>query len=165
MRKYLLKEQTISEFTSPHELASLVQAAVAKYIQEAGNQRTEKVSPQPTISWDIDKDGSPYPGLLHFKRKYAPVFFGREREVREILDRLHTHRPRFLMVSGDSGVGKSSFVEAGLLPVLEESGLPGGQACAWVRTVPSGGPHPFDALMRAFHVQAERAGMCLFRKG
>ena len=30
------------------------------------------------ITWDINKDGSPYPGLMHFTRKYAPVFFGRE---------------------------------------------------------------------------------------
>lgn len=165
LRRHLLTEKMASQFSSPYELASLVQAAVAKQIQGAGDLKPEKVSPQPTIIWNIKKDGSPYPGLLHFKRKHAPVFFGREEEVREILDRLHTHRPRFLMVSGASGVGKSSFVEAGLLPVLEESGLPDGQDCAWVRMVPSGGPHPYDALMRALHTLSERAGLDPYQKG
>ena len=36
------------------------------------------VEPQdvPTkITWDIRKDGSPYPGLMHVTRKYARVFF------------------------------------------------------------------------------------------
>ena len=76
----------------------------------------------------------------------------------EILDRLHTHRTRFTLVSGDSGVGKSSFVDAGVLPVLEERGLPGGQDCVCVRMVPSHGRHPFDALMGALHTPAEQAG-------
>ena len=165
LRKYLFKEKMASEFSSPHELASLVQASVARHLQEKGNLSFDRTLTQPTNTWNIEKDGSPYPGLMNFKRKYAPVFFGREAEVREVLDRLLTNSPRFLLISGDSGVGKSSFVEAGLLPVLEESGLPGGQACEWVRMVPSGGPHPFDALMRALHTQAERAGLAPYEMG
>ncbi|MEE4609022.1 MAG: ATP-binding protein [Desulfobacteraceae bacterium] len=72
----------------------------------------------PVITWDIGPDGnrSPYPGLMHFTRFYAPVFFGREAEVRRILDRLQARGIRFLLVSGDSGVGKSSVVDAGVLP-------------------------------------------------
>src|SRR5262249_17754309 len=42
------------------------------------------------ITWDIskNKDGSPFPGLMHFTRKYARVFFGRDDEIREILYRM-----------------------------------------------------------------------------
>ena len=41
----------------------------------------EKTETAPAITWDIEKDGSPYPGLMHFTRKYAPVFFGRDAEI------------------------------------------------------------------------------------
>lgn len=119
----------------------------------------------PAITWDLKKDGSPYPGLMHFTRRHAPVFFGREAELRDILDRLNTPKTRFILVSGDSGVGKSSFVYAGLLPKLEESGLPDGHDCLSVRMVPSQGLDPFDALMRALHVQAERAGLGSYTLG
>ena len=158
LRKHLLTEKLASEFSSPYELASLVQAAVTKILQKDIKQQAEKASQPSLITWDIKKEGSPYPGLMHFKRKYAPVFFGREAEVREILDRLHTHRTRFMLVSGDSGVGKSSFVDAGVLPVLQKQGLPGGQDGMCVRMVPSHGDHPFDAMLRALHTPAEQAG-------
>ncbi len=158
LRKHLLTEKLASEFSSPYELASMVQAAVAKHLQESDKRRAHKTASPPDVTWDIKKEGSPYPGLMHFKRKYAPMFFGREAEVREILERLHTHRTRFMLVSGDSGVGKSSFVDAGVLPVLEKHGLPGGQDGMCVRMVPSHGEHPFDALLRALHAPAEQAG-------
>ncbi|GKS56561.1 hypothetical protein YTPLAS18_00880 [Nitrospira sp.] len=44
--------------------------------------------PAPTITWDIDKLGSPYPGLFHFTCNHAPAFFGPDAEVRAVLDRL-----------------------------------------------------------------------------
>jgi formylglycine-generating enzyme required for sulfatase activity len=164
LRRHLLQEKMASPFSSPHELASLVQAGVVRHLQAAGRLSAIQ-NTQPAITWPIDTQGSPYPGLLHFTRRHSPVYFGREREVREVFDRLHTHRPRFLLVSGDSGVGKSSFVEAGLLPLLEESGLPGAPECTWVRMVPSGGPHPFDALMRALDAHAKQAGRDPFQTG
>jgi ABC-type lipoprotein export system ATPase subunit len=60
------------------------------------------------------------PHLLHFTRRYAPVFFGREAEVRELLDRLTASEGRFVIVSGDSGCGKSSLVDAGALSRLQD---------------------------------------------
>ncbi|MGH7232194.1 MAG: DUF4062 domain-containing protein, partial [Nitrospiraceae bacterium] len=77
------------------------------------------------LTWPEGK--SPYPGLMNFTREYAPVFFGRDLEVSEILDRMHGLEGRFILVSGDSGVGKSSVVAAGVLPQIEEGGLPGGE--------------------------------------
>ena len=63
---------------------------------------------------------SPYPGLRPFDRDETEVFFGREEQVDELLDRLSQHR--FLAVVGVSGCGKSSLVRAGVLPALEELG-------------------------------------------
>ncbi len=60
---------------------------------------------------------NPYPGLASFQEKDAARFFGRDREIEEILDRLASHR--LLAVIGVSGCGKSSLVRAGVIPVLK----------------------------------------------
>jgi ABC-type arginine transport system ATPase subunit len=96
---------------------------------------------------------------MHFTRKYAPVFFGREVEVHEILDRMRLPEGRFLIISGDSGVGKSSIVDAGILSELEEGGLPGNESCECVRMVPGQGSQPFGALMTALGSFTTRAGL------
>src|SRR5262249_39029934 len=62
------------------------------------------------------------------------------------------------IISGDSGVGKSSVVDAGILLRLEEGGLPGSESCVTVRMVPGQGNRPFGALMTALGSAAARAG-------
>ena len=165
VRQYLLTEKLASHFSSPHELAALVLAAVAKHREE--NNKMEEATRQgiattPAITWDINKKGSPYPGLMHFTRTYAPVFFGREAEVREILDRMRTPEGRFLIISGGSGTGKSSVVDAGVLPRIEESGIGKESRCVCARMIPSQGSDPFDALLRPLHAYAERAGLNVY---
>jgi hypothetical protein len=117
------------------------------------------------ITWDTSKDGSPYPGLMHFTRKYSRVFFGRGDEIREILYQMQKPEGRFVIVSGGSGTGKSSLVDAGILPKLEQTGLPGVGTCFCVRVVPSQGNHPFDALTRALHSQVEQVGFRAYDLG
>jgi formylglycine-generating enzyme required for sulfatase activity len=60
--------------------------------------------------------GNPYPGLRAFEKDDAHLFFGREKQVREVVSLLALHR--FLAVVGVPGSGKSSLVKAGLLPAL-----------------------------------------------
>jgi hypothetical protein len=138
LREYLLTEKTASFFSSPHQLASLVQAAVTKQLEESKKSKTGTIKqpePSPAITWEIEKNGSPYPGLMHFKREYAPVFFGREAEINEILDRICLPEGCFVIVSGGSGTGKSSLMQASCRgwnkPACLESGLV--SACAWCR--------------------------------
>jgi len=63
---------------------------------------------------------------FHFLKRYtqaeAPVFFGRGREIRDLFQRITNplSSPAILLY-GQSGVGKSSLLEAGLLPRLEKS--------------------------------------------
>ncbi len=68
-------------------------------------------------------DRPPYPGLMAFEEADAPVFFGRDRSIREGVDSLIKMRrygtSRLLMLLGASGSGKSSVVRAGLLPQLK----------------------------------------------
>jgi len=61
----------------------------------------------------------PYRGLLPFDGDQRALFFGRDVEVRDIVERLR-YEP-FVLVAGDSGVGKSSLCRAGVIPVLLET--------------------------------------------
>src|SRR5688572_7520454 len=71
-----------------------------------------------------ESDGSPYPGLEAFTERDAAVFFGRDGEVTELLERLHPVAParlnRLVTVVGPSGVGKTSLIQAGVLPRLRQ---------------------------------------------
>lgn len=60
---------------------------------------------------------APYPGLRPFESEECDIFFGRERQTDELLEKLQ--RNRFLAVVGPSGCGKSSLVRAGLIAALE----------------------------------------------
>jgi diguanylate cyclase (GGDEF)-like protein len=62
---------------------------------------------------------NPYRGLEAFTEDDAAVFFGREAESQALAERVMA-RPVTVVV-GSSGVGKSSLVQAGLLPRLHDS--------------------------------------------
>jgi hypothetical protein len=69
----------------------------------------------------------PYPGLRAFRVDEAPIFFGRDRETDELMEKLSDPRDRLIVVVGASGSGKSSLVAAGLLPRLQKNAIPGSQ--------------------------------------
>ena len=165
LRKELLTETYVSEFSDPQQLARLVLAAVKTQLEQLAHSADETAQPSDVpspIIWDINTQGSPYPGLLHFTRKHASVFCGRELEVGEVLDRLRQPENRFLLISGTSGSGKSSLVEAGVIPQMENGGLSSDLPYTCVRMVPSQGSHLFDALVRPLHAVVERAGSSAF---
>ncbi len=70
----------------------------------------------------------PYPGLRPFEEGEEHLFFGRERQIDRMIDRLA--RRRFLAVVGGSGSGKSSLVTCGLQPALRR-GLMASAGTAW----------------------------------
>jgi hypothetical protein len=59
---------------------------------------------------------NPFPGLRPFEPDEDHLFFGREKEIDDLLRRLRV--TRFLSVVGSSGSGKSSLVRSGLIPSL-----------------------------------------------
>ncbi len=77
------------------------------------------------FAWPPEDDPKrpPYRGLLPLEAEDAGIFFGRESEVIDALDRLRglnmTPPPRLLVILGASGAGKSSFLRAGLWPRLK----------------------------------------------
>ncbi len=69
--------------------------------------------------WDPSR--TPYPGLLAFEAEQAPVFFGQDKAIEKLGERLASlaqRAPAALLVLGASGTGKSSLVRAGVLPRL-----------------------------------------------
>ncbi|GAC1349888.1 MAG: hypothetical protein NVSMB27_27210 [Ktedonobacteraceae bacterium] len=97
---------------------------------------------------------NPYKGLRAFTQNDVTDFFGRDRLIEELVDRMKsmltsgppgTPTVRLLAVIGPSGSGKSSVVMAGLLPQLQRGVLPGSQE--WVYLEPMvPGTHSLEAL-------------------
>ena len=86
----------------------------------------------------VDDNHSPYPGLAAFTEADAEFFFGREAEVVQLWRKITSRR--LLSVIGPSGVGKSSFLRAGLIPAAPEG---------WGILICQPGEAPFAALARA----------------
>ncbi|MEO7909419.1 MAG: TIR domain-containing protein, partial [Roseiflexaceae bacterium] len=84
----------------------------------------------------------PYPGMVPFDEADSARFFGREREVRELVERLRLQP--FLAVIGASGSGKSSLVRAGLIPALRRSHAFG--SGDWVVRTMRPGATPLETL-------------------
>lgn len=62
---------------------------------------------------------NPYPGIRSFKVDESHLFFGREKQIGELIDILD--RASFVAITGASGSGKSSIIKAGLIPALLQS--------------------------------------------
>lgn len=65
--------------------------------------------------------GNPYVGLASFDQAHAEVFFGRDHACRDVLNRLDAavlDGLAFVLVHGRSGAGKSSLIEAAVVPSL-----------------------------------------------
>jgi tRNA A-37 threonylcarbamoyl transferase component Bud32 len=77
------------------------------------------LSTEESDSGPADDERSPYPGLAAYGVDDADHFVGREREVETLANRLV--RSPLVAVLGPSGVGKSSFIHAGLLARLGDS--------------------------------------------
>ncbi len=88
--------------------------------------------------------GNPYRGLQAFEARHRSVFFGRGAEIRAVVDRLRG--ASFVLVAGDSGVGKSSLARAGVLPVFSEQSRDGR---AWSALSLMPGRRPLQTLVSA----------------
>ena len=71
--------------------------------------------------WDSTR--SPFPGLLAYDEADAAIFFGRDDDIRRLIERLNARRAqggiKLIALLGASGSGKSSLIRAGVLPRLK----------------------------------------------
>jgi len=108
------------------------------------------------------KNDNPFPGLRPFREDEEHLFFGRERQIDRMIDKL---RPsRFLAIVGTSGCGKSSLVNCGLRPALHR-GLMSQAGTAWRVAQFRPGNQPIRALAHTlaapgvlFSEETERTG-------
>ena len=110
--------------------------------------RAAGLDPNDSFTWDPTRT-PPFPGFRSFEAQDAGIYFGRDAEVHEVIEKLRAlDRPgeaRLLVVVGSSGSGKSSLVRAGVIPRLKK-------AYAWLVVPPfrpSGAATPLDSLRLA----------------
>jgi WD40 repeat protein len=74
------------------------------------------------LPWDNKRP--PYPGLMAFEEADAAIYFGRDDDIRALIQRLEGRRvqggEKLVVVLGASGSGKSSLLRAGVAPRLKQ---------------------------------------------
>jgi hypothetical protein len=105
---------------------------------------TDGVAPPPLVSVSGVID-SPYRGLSAFEEQDAAFFFGRETATTQVLGRMSRllQGAGLLVVSGVSGAGKSSLLQAGVLPRIRGAGLasaPGSESWPCLVLTPTRAP-------------------------
>jgi hypothetical protein len=84
---------------------------------------SSKAVPKPPEPWRII---NPYRGLLALEEQDADFFFGRDLETAGVLEAVINKSGRLIALIGNSGVGKSSLVQAGIIGSLKRQRWPGG---------------------------------------
>jgi len=125
-------------------------ALVAACLQSDPASRPTAQEVMATLEWLIlgtsaDDGRSPFRGLEAFSERDAKDFHGRADDIEAALERLRV--VPLLPIVGPSGVGKSSFVFAGLVPRLRES-------AGWETRVLRPGRRPWSSLAAALGCDA-----------
>jgi WD40 repeat protein/DNA-binding SARP family transcriptional activator len=140
----------------PREVDQVIARATAKDAEDRFGDILEVAAAYRAVSAagvgapePVSEIRNPYKGLRAFLEADAGDFFGRESVARRLVDRLSepVEGARFLAVVGPSGSGKSSVVQAGLVPALRRGALPGSERWFVVDVLP--GAHPFRELESA----------------
>jgi WD40 repeat protein/serine/threonine protein kinase len=138
----------------PRELIQIVDRCLCKIKEQRWQSATELLAALiPFLpgyrTIDLQVDESPYAGLSSFQEGDAGKFFGRNQEIAELVTKIRDQP--LLAVVGSSGVGKSSFVRAGVIPALKRSGEP------WEALIIRPGRTPIEALASMIQPMVARA--------
>lgn len=99
------------------------QQGIELYAVEWLNQVAERLDIETALFYSGE---CPYRGLEAFRAEHHNIYFGRQAEVETVIVKLkqreQAHTPGLLIISA-SGTGKSSFVQAGLIPALSRGQL------------------------------------------
>ncbi|MFD6108595.1 helix-turn-helix domain-containing protein [Streptomyces yangpuensis] len=101
-----------------------------------------------TVAGPRTETECPYRGLPAFTERDARWFFGRERATAELAERVFERIGSGpLMLVAPSGAGKSSLLNAGLVPALRSGGLPMPGADSWPVVGLTPTAHPLEELL------------------
>jgi WD40 repeat protein len=98
---------------------------------------------------------NPFPGLRPFAPEESDLFFGREVESREVMQKLLNNR--FITVIGASGSGKSSLIYCGVLPKIRDLGQK--ESSFWRIIMFRPGNNPFGNLGEAIAEHVTETGL------
>ena len=112
--------------------------------------------PKPVEPW---RAINPYRGLVALDEQDADFFFGRDAETGDIINHMIASPGSMIALVGNSGVGKSSLVQAGVIGSLKRQRWPGGgdrwpetlkDSRAWAYLSMKPGEDPLAALVSEF---------------
>jgi hypothetical protein len=110
----------------------------------------EPAAPEPAATVD---ERNPWLGLAAFTEETRQYFFGRDEEIAELVRRVQ--RKLLTILFGQSGLGKTSILRAGLVPRLRGQGY----CPVYVRIDYSrGSPEPAEQIKHAILRDARRSG-------
>src|SRR4030095_226021 len=95
---------------------------------------------------------NPFVGLRPFESDESLLFFGRQTQTMEILQRLHYYH--FVAITGGSGSGKSSLIRAGVIPSLKAGYLVLSRD-QWIIAIMKPGQSPIRNLVNAIFEQSD----------
>ncbi len=104
----------VNQFTDEYHFRKVITNQIRKVLN---NFLTDEFKSAIKKTWC----DNPYMGLSAFDYKHAPIFYGRKNDSEILYERIQeqiTKGKPFLLIGGSSGVGKSSLLRAGLLPLL-----------------------------------------------
>ncbi|MEO0814963.1 MAG: serine/threonine-protein kinase, partial [Myxococcota bacterium] len=110
-------ESVVTDASS--ELSNVLEQCLEKRRDNRIGSALELIRALETLKGTKEKRSStsPYPGLAAFSEDDGDRFFGRSNDVAKVVRRLE--EIPLIAVVGPSGVGKSSFVQAGVVPALK----------------------------------------------
>jgi eukaryotic-like serine/threonine-protein kinase len=151
---------SVTDYQSLQDFEEVFRKDFRRYLASRLSRDGERVVSRPKVRrWQ----SSPFRGLNLFGFEHSPIFYGRTKSIGEVLEAMEAQvrvgRP-FVIVVGPSGSGKSSLIQAGVLPLLTQPGTIEGIGL-WRRAVTrpgagGSGGDCFDALAAAL---LERTGL------
>jgi len=111
-------EHTFKRAFFPFEASDKFEQQLEIHLTKLLEKHLEK-NREEVITWH---QGSPFRGLETFNQEHQAIFFGRTHAIGQVMtqfkDQVNNKHP-FLMLLGMSGSGKSSLLNAGLLPLIK----------------------------------------------
>ncbi|MEZ4436568.1 MAG: protein kinase [bacterium] len=132
----------VEERAALGRLGPLVERCLAKRLADRIGSAAELAAALDALAREAPAqavdDRDPFAGLAPFQPSDADRFFGRDREIAAVVDRVR--RTPLVAIAGPSGAGKSSLARAGVVPALERA------SAGWQAFVVRPGLRPLEVL-------------------